>query len=60
MSNSIDPENDLPPQRPVEPGEDHDGHPVPDADSPNPLEEAFREETKREQTGPVISLSPLS
>ena len=60
MSNSIDPENDLPPQSPVEPGEDRGAHPEPDAHSLNPLEEAFREETVREQTGPVISLSPLS
>ena len=66
MSNSIDPEpisnpeEALPPRNPAEPGEDRGGHPVPDAESPNPIEQAFREEAVREQTGPVISLSPLS
>jgi len=55
MSNPIDPEVNLPSHGQVESGEQAS---EPQPESLNPLEQAFREETEREQTGPV--LSPLS
>jgi membrane protease YdiL (CAAX protease family) len=58
MSNPIDPETSLPQHNALESGEQASVASEFESASPNPIEQAFREETEREQTGPVMS--PLS